>query len=54
MLGRSRLWGSKGVLEDTEARVALATDFSGSPFLTRAPTVGAFRSRLVMGMPGGK
>jgi hypothetical protein len=43
-----------GGRDGAEARVALATDFSGRPFATRTPTEGAFRSRLAMGTPGAK
>jgi hypothetical protein len=50
-----RVWGNDGMTcpcidaggrDGAEARVALATDFSGRPFATQTATVGAFGSRL--------
>jgi hypothetical protein len=58
-----RVWGNDGMTcpridaggrDGAEARVALATDFSGRPFATRTATVGAFGSRLATGASGAK
>jgi hypothetical protein len=58
-----RVWGNDGMTcphidaggrDGAEARVPLATDFSGRPFTTRTATVGAFGSRLATGVPGAK
>ncbi len=53
-----RVWGKEGMTwpcmaaggrEGTEASVALATDFTGSPFATRTQTVGASGLRFDTG-----
>jgi hypothetical protein len=58
-----RVWGNDGTTcprinaggrDGAEARVALATDFSGRPFATQTAMVGAFGSRLATGAPGAK
>ena len=58
-----RVWGKEGITcpciasagrDGTDASVALATDFSGRPFATRTPIVGALLLRLVIGASGAK
>ncbi len=58
-----RVWGNDGMTcpridaggrDGAEARVALATDFSGRPFATRTAMMGAFGLRLATGAPGAK
>ncbi len=58
-----RVWGKDGMTcpridaggrDGAEARVALATDFSGWLFATRTAMVGAFGLRLATSVPGAK
>ena len=58
-----RVWGKEGITwpcmaaggrDGTKACVALATDFSGRPFATLTPMVGACGLRLETGVLGAK